>query len=93
MFTELLNRNKPLCSSLQTEQLQILFGNDTDKVNSNLLMRIKQSNWNGMFVLGSEERNQYGIGNESMPNIRYKNIKKTYLILGNFMFPVNYINI
>jgi uncharacterized protein len=64
MFTELLNRNKPLCTSLQTEQLQMLFGNDTDKVNSNLVMPIKQANWNGLFVLGSEERNQYGIGEE-----------------------------
>jgi uncharacterized protein len=64
MFTELLNRNKPLCSSLQTEQLQMLFNEDTDKVKSNLVMPIKQTGWSGLFVLGSEERNQYGIGKE-----------------------------
>jgi len=34
MFTELLNRNKPLCSSLQTEQLQMFFNRDTDKIKS-----------------------------------------------------------
>ncbi len=64
MFTELLNRNKPLCSSLQTEQLQILFNKDTDKIKSNLVVPIKQTNWNGLFVLGSGERDQYGVGEE-----------------------------
>jgi uncharacterized protein len=64
MFTEMLNRNKPLCSSLQTEQIQMLFSKDADKVNSNLIIPIKQANWYGLFVLGSSERNQYGVGRE-----------------------------
>lgn len=64
MFIELLNRNKPLCSSLQTEQLQTLFNKDTDKVKSNLLIPIKQANWSGLLVLGSAERDQYGVGEE-----------------------------
>ena len=64
MFTELLNRNKPLCTSLQTEQLQILFNTDTDKIKSNLLIPIKQEGWNGLFILGSFERNQYSYGEE-----------------------------
>ena len=54
MFTELLNRNRPLCSSLQTEQLQMLFNQDTDKIISNLVIPIRQADWNGLFVLGSE---------------------------------------
>jgi uncharacterized protein len=64
MFTELLNRNKPLCSSLQTEQIQLLFSKDTDLIKSNLVIPIKQAGWNGLFVLGSSERDQYGVGEE-----------------------------
>lgn len=64
MFTELLNRNKPLCTSLQTEQLQILFNTDTEKIKSNLLIPIKQDDWNGLFILGSVERDQYSYGEE-----------------------------
>lgn len=64
MFIELLNRNKPLCTSLQIEQLHMLFNADTDKVKSNLVIPIKQADWNGLFVLGSEQNNQYGIGEE-----------------------------
>ena len=63
-FTELLNRNKPLCSSLQTEQLQMLFNQETDRVKSNLVIPVKQADWNGLFVLGSIERDQYGVGEE-----------------------------
>jgi len=64
MFTELLNRNKPLCSSLQTEQLEMFFNRDTDKIKSNLVIPIKQASWHGLFVLGSIERDQYGVGEE-----------------------------
>ncbi len=64
MFTEILNREKPLCSSLQTEQIQMLFNKDAEKVNSNLIIPVKQANWHGLFVLGSSERNQYGVGKE-----------------------------
>lgn len=64
MFIEMLNRNKPLCSSLQVEQIQVLFNEDADKVKSNLIVPIRQENWHGLFVLGSSERNQYGVGEE-----------------------------
>jgi uncharacterized protein len=64
MFIEMLNRNKPLCSSLQTEQIQMLFNKDADKVKSNLIIPIRQGSWYGLFVLGSNERNQYGVGGE-----------------------------
>ena len=62
MFTELLNRNKPLCSSLQTEQLQMFFNRDTDRIKSNLVIPIKQAGWQGLFVLGSSDLDQYGVG-------------------------------
>lgn len=64
MFTEIFNRNKPLCSSLQTEQLQILFNSDTNKLKSNLLIPINYNNLDGLLALGSEKRNQYSIGEE-----------------------------
>jgi len=64
MFMEILNRNKPLCSSLQTEQLQMLFSKDAEKIRSNLLLPIKQSNLDGLLALGSHERNKYSIGEE-----------------------------
>ena len=64
MFTEILNRNKPLCSSLQAEQLQMLFSKDTEKIRSNLLLPIKQFNLDGLLALGSHERNKYSIGED-----------------------------
>ena len=64
MFTEILNRNKPLCSSLQAEQLQMLFNKDTERIRSNLLLPIKRSNLDGLFALGSHERNKYSIGED-----------------------------
>ena len=64
MFTEILNRNKPLCSSLQAEQLQMLFSKDAEKIRSNLLLPIKQSNLDGLLALGSHERNKYSIGED-----------------------------
>ena len=64
MFTEIFTRNKPLCSSLQTEQLQILFNNDSEKIKSNLLIPIKYNSLDCLFALGSNKRNQYSIGDE-----------------------------
>ena len=64
MFTEILNRNKPLCSSLQAEQLQMLFSKDAEKIRSNLLLPIKQSNLDGLLALGSHERSNYSIGED-----------------------------
>jgi len=64
MFTEILNRNKPLCSSLQAEQLQMLFSKDAEKIRSNLLLPIKQSNLEGLLALGSHEMNKYSIGED-----------------------------
>ena len=64
MFTEIFTRNKPLCSSLQTEQLQILFNKDFEKIKSNLLIPIKCASLNCLFALGSNKKNQYGIGED-----------------------------
>jgi len=64
MFTEIFTRNKPLCSSLQTEQLQILFNEDSEKIKSNLLIPIKYANFNCLFALGSTKKNRYSIGDE-----------------------------
>ena len=64
LFTEIFNRNKSLCSSLQEEQLQILFGSDTKKIKSNLLIPINYNGLDGLLALGSHKENQYGIGED-----------------------------
>ncbi len=64
MFSELFNFNKPLCDSLQTEHLDALFKKDTLKIKSTLLVPMKQTDWSGLFVLGSTDKDQYSYGEE-----------------------------
>ena len=64
MFTEIFTRNKPLCSSLQTEQLQMLFDNDAEKLQSNLLIPIEHSGFECLLALGSNKNGQFGIGDD-----------------------------
>ncbi|MEE9551429.1 MAG: DUF484 family protein [Gammaproteobacteria bacterium] len=64
MFTEIFHRNKPLCDSLQQEQIDALFDKHEDAIHSTVLIPIQQSNWHGLFVIGSQERNYYSHGFE-----------------------------
>ncbi|MBI4006258.1 MAG: DUF484 family protein [Gammaproteobacteria bacterium] len=64
MFTEIFHRNKPLCESLHDEYLDVLFGKDSEMIKSTVLIPLQQSDWNGLLVLGSHERNQYSQGFE-----------------------------
>ncbi len=64
MFTEIFHRNKPLCESLHDEYLDVLFGKDAEMIKSTVLIPLQQSDWNGLLVLGSHERNQYSQGFE-----------------------------
>jgi uncharacterized protein len=64
MFIELLNRNKPLCGSLQEEHVCALFGKDAATIHSTLIIPIIQTEWQGLLVLGSEQRGLYGHGYE-----------------------------
>jgi len=62
MFTELFHHNKPLCDSLQTEQLEALFGAETESIHSTALIPVQQSGWHGLLVLGSTMQDQYSHG-------------------------------
>lgn len=66
MFTELFHHNKPLCDSLQTEHIDALFGitEKTESIRSTALIPVQQSDWHGMLVLGSKNRDQYCHGFE-----------------------------
>jgi len=63
MFTELFNRNKPLCDSLQQEYITLLFGN-TATVCSTLLIPYTDGDECMLFVLGSQRMNVYRQGFE-----------------------------
>lgn len=64
MFTEIFHQSKPLCGSLQEEHLLALFHKDAEIIKSTALLPFQQSDWNGLLVLGSRERNQYSHGFE-----------------------------
>ncbi len=64
MFTEIFSRSKPLCSSLQTEQLQMLFDTDAEKIQSNLLIPVEHSGFECLLALGSNKNGQFGIGDD-----------------------------
>jgi len=63
MFTELFNRNKPLCDSLQQEYLQILFSGD-EPVQSTLLIPHIEKDYHLLFAFGSHRLNAYKQGYE-----------------------------
>jgi uncharacterized protein YigA (DUF484 family) len=62
MFTEIFQRDKPLCDSLQQEQIETFFGKNAQNIFSTILIPMQQSNWHGLLVLGSQERNHYSHG-------------------------------
>lgn len=64
MFIELINRRKPLCSSLQEEHIKLLFGKQSGEVRSSLIIPLVRPNWDGLFVLGAHNHGRYGYGNE-----------------------------
>jgi hypothetical protein len=64
MFIELINRNKPLCGSLQDEHIRVLFQAAAGHVNSTVIVPLKYARWEGLAALGSQERGRYGRGFE-----------------------------
>jgi uncharacterized protein YigA (DUF484 family) len=64
LFIELINRNKPLCGSLQDEHIRILFQGASGHINSTLIVPLRQRGWEGLAALGSHERGRYGRGFE-----------------------------
>lgn len=64
MFIELINRNKPLCGSLQDEHIRMLFQGAAGHVNSTLIIPLRHAKWEGLIAIGSHERGRYGRGFE-----------------------------
>ena len=64
LFIELLNRNKPLCGSLQDEHIRMLFQAADDHINSTLVLPLRHPDWEGLIAVGSRERGRYGRGFE-----------------------------
>lgn len=64
MFIELINRNKPLCGSLQDEHIRILFQGAAAHVSSTLIIPLRHATWEGLVAIGSSERGRYGRGFE-----------------------------
>ena len=64
LFVELMNRNKPLCGSLQDEHIRMLFQAAAGHVNSTLIIPLRHVKWEGLVALGSHERGRYSRGLE-----------------------------
>lgn len=64
LFIELLNRNKPLCGSLQDEHIRLLFQAADDHVASTLVVPLRHADWEGLVAVGSGEHGRYGRGFE-----------------------------
>jgi len=62
MFTEVFHRNKPLCGSLQEEHMVALFGKDSERIKSTVLLPLEHHHWQGLLVLGSHLQNHFGHG-------------------------------
>ena len=59
MFSELFHRRQSLCGSLQEEYLQALFGDNSEKTKSTVLLPCAGDGWQELLVLGSLTENRY----------------------------------
>ncbi len=62
LFSELFNRNKPLCDSLQAEYLEGLFGSKANNVSSTVAFPVQTDDHLGLMVLASQEKDIYEQG-------------------------------
>lgn len=62
LFSGLYNVNKPLCDSLQSEYIDLLFGEESNKIKSTVSLPINNDEPLGLFILGSQEYNAYRQG-------------------------------
>lgn len=64
LFIELLNRNKPLCGSLQEEHVRLLFQAAAGHISSTILLPLRLADAEVLVAVGSQEQNRYGRGFE-----------------------------
>lgn len=62
LFSGLYNVNKPLCDSLPSEYIDILFGDESQKIKSTVSLPISNQEPLGLFILGSQQYNAYRQG-------------------------------
>ncbi len=62
LFSGLYNVNKPLCDSLPSEYIDVMFGDDSQKIKSTVSLPINNEEPLGLFILGSQEYNAYQQG-------------------------------
>lgn len=62
LFSGLYNVNKPLCDSLPSEYIDVLFGEESNKIKSTVSLSINNDEPLGLFILGSQEYNAYRQG-------------------------------
>lgn len=62
LLAELFNREQPLIDSLQAEHLTLMFGNAAAKVHSTVLLPLIGEEWDGLLVVGSQQRDRYRRG-------------------------------
>lgn len=62
LFSGLYNVNKPLCDSLPSEYIDLLFGEESNKIKSTVSLPINNDEPLGLFILGSQEYNAYRQG-------------------------------
>lgn len=64
LLAELFNRRKPLIDSLQTEHLNLMFGNAAAAVHSSILLPVIGESWDGLLVVGSRQYDHFRRGPE-----------------------------
>lgn len=64
MFSELFQRGKALCGSLQEEHLRALFGANGEEIKSTVVLPYTGAGWRALLVLGSHTGNRYSHGPE-----------------------------
>lgn len=62
LFGEFFNSGRPLCGRLRPEQLQFLFAERADRVQSAVIIPLGKGNPFGMIAIGSENRNRFHPG-------------------------------
>lgn len=64
LLAELFNRKQPLLDSLQSEYMTLMFGDMSEQIHSTILLPLIGQDWDGLLVVGSQQRDRYRRGPE-----------------------------
>jgi len=84
LFSGLYNVNKPLCDSLPSEYIDVLFSEESNKIKSTVSLPINNDNPLGLFILGSQEYNAYrqGLSITLLNHVKNAFVKQCNTLLG-----------